>query len=33
VTGRRELEAEGRDQALAGSAREKLGQVEKVFGK
>jgi len=33
VTGRRKLEAEGKDQALAGKAREKLGQVEKVLGK
>jgi uncharacterized protein YjbJ (UPF0337 family) len=33
VTGRRRLEAEGKDQALAGRAREKLGQVEKVIGK
>ena len=33
VTGQRKLEAEGKDQALAGSARKKLGQVEKVLGK
>lgn len=33
VTGRRKLEAEGKDQALAGRARKKLGQVEKVLGK
>lgn len=33
VTGRRRLEAKGKDQALAGRARGKLGQVEKVLGK
>ena len=33
VTGQNELEAEGRDQKLSGKAREKLGQVKKVFGK
>jgi uncharacterized protein YjbJ (UPF0337 family) len=33
ITGRRKLEAEGKDQKLAGRARKKLGQVEKVFGK
>lgn len=33
ATGRRKLEAEGKDQALAGRARTKLGQVEKVLGK
>jgi len=33
VTGQRKLEAEGKDQKRAGKAREKLGQVEKVFGK
>ena len=33
VTGRHDLEAEGRGQQLAGKAREKLGQVEKVLGK
>jgi uncharacterized protein YjbJ (UPF0337 family) len=33
VTGKRKLEAEGKDQKLAGKAREKLGQVEKVIGK
>ena len=33
ITGRRKLEAEGKDQALAGRARKKLGQVEKVLGK
>ncbi len=33
VTGRRKLEAEGKDQTLAGRARKKLGQVEKVLGK
>ncbi|HEX9052841.1 MAG TPA: CsbD family protein [Anaeromyxobacter sp.] len=33
VTGRRRLEAEGKDQALAGKARKKLGQAEKVVGK
>jgi uncharacterized protein YjbJ (UPF0337 family) len=33
VTGRRALETEGKDQALAGRARKKLGQVEKVIGK
>lgn len=33
ATGKRKLEAEGRDQQLAGKAREKLGEIEKVFGK
>lgn len=33
ATGRRRLESEGKDQQLAGKAREKLGEVEKVFGK
>jgi uncharacterized protein YjbJ (UPF0337 family) len=33
VTGRRKLEAEGKDQKLVGKARQKLGQVEKVLGK
>jgi uncharacterized protein YjbJ (UPF0337 family) len=33
ITGRRKREAEGKDQKLAGRARKKLGQVEKVFGK
>jgi uncharacterized protein YjbJ (UPF0337 family) len=33
ITGRRKLEAEGKDQKLAGKAREKLGQVKKVLGK
>lgn len=33
ITGRRKLEAEGKNQKLAGRARKKLGQVEKVVGK
>jgi uncharacterized protein YjbJ (UPF0337 family) len=33
ITGRHELEAEGKGQTRAGKAREKLGQVEKVVGK
>jgi len=33
VTGQRKLESEGKDQKLAGKAREKLGQVKKVLGK
>ena len=33
ITGQEELEAEGKDQQAIGKAREKLGQVEKVFGK
>jgi uncharacterized protein YjbJ (UPF0337 family) len=33
VTGQSKLEAEGKNQRLAGKAREKLGQVEKVLGK
>ena len=33
VTGQRKLESEGKDQQLAGKAREKIGQVEKVVGK
>lgn len=33
ITGQPELEAEGKDQKLAGKAQEKLGQVEKVLGK
>jgi uncharacterized protein YjbJ (UPF0337 family) len=33
LTGQRKLEAEGKDQSLAGKAQEKLGQVEKVLGK
>ena len=33
VTGQSKLEAEGRDQKLAGKTREKVGQVEKVLGK
>ncbi|WP_242393677.1 CsbD family protein [Anaeromyxobacter oryzisoli] len=33
ITGQRKLEAEGKDQKLAGKAREKLGQVKKVLGK
>lgn len=33
ITGQPELEAEGKDQKLAGKAQEKLGQVEKVIGK
>jgi uncharacterized protein YjbJ (UPF0337 family) len=33
ITGRRKLEGEGQDQKLAGRARKKLGQVEKVVGK
>lgn len=33
VTGRRELESRGKDQKLAGKAREKLGQIEKIVGK
>jgi len=33
ITGQRKLEEEGKDQKLAGKAREKLGQVKKVFGK
>jgi uncharacterized protein YjbJ (UPF0337 family) len=33
ITGQRKLEAEGKDQKLAGTAQEKLGQVEKVLGK
>ena len=33
LTGQRKLEAEGKDQKLAGKAQEKLGQVEKVLGK
>jgi len=33
VTGKADLEEEGKNQGLAGKAREKLGQVKKVFGK
>ena len=33
ITGKRRLEAEGKDQQLSGNARKKLGQVEKVVGK
>jgi uncharacterized protein YjbJ (UPF0337 family) len=33
ATGRKQLEAEGKNQKLGGKAREKLGQVEKVLGK
>jgi uncharacterized protein YjbJ (UPF0337 family) len=33
ITGKRKLEADGKDQQLSGKAREKLGQVEKVVGK
>lgn len=33
LTGKGKLEGEGRDQKLAGKAREKLGEIEKVFGK
>lgn len=33
ITGRRKLEAEGKDQKLAGKAREKVGQIEKILGK
>jgi len=33
ISGQPKLEAEGRDQKLAGTAREKLGQVKKVLGK
>jgi uncharacterized protein YjbJ (UPF0337 family) len=33
ITGRRKLEAEGKNQKLAGRARKKLGQVKKVLGK
>lgn len=33
LTGRTKLEAEGKDQKLAGKLREKVGQVEKVLGK
>lgn len=33
ITGQPELEAEGKDQKLAGKAQDKLGQVEKVLGK
>ena len=33
VTGQRKLEAEGKAQELAGKAREKVGQIEKVLGK
>jgi uncharacterized protein YjbJ (UPF0337 family) len=33
VAGRPRLEAEGKGQALTGTARDKLGQVEKVVGK
>ncbi len=33
ITGKRELEAEGKDQKLVGRAREKVGQVKKVLGK
>jgi len=32
ATGRRQLEAEGKDQTLGGKAQEKLGQVKKVLG-
>lgn len=33
LTGQRKLESEGKDQKLAGKARDKLGEIEKVFGK
>jgi uncharacterized protein YjbJ (UPF0337 family) len=33
ITGQHDLEDEGKNQKLAGKAREKLGQVEKVLGK
>ncbi len=33
VTGQHKLENEGKDQQLAGKAREKLGEVKKVLGK
>jgi uncharacterized protein YjbJ (UPF0337 family) len=33
VTGRGKLEAEGKDQQLAGRARKKVGEVEKLVGK
>ncbi|HSD20502.1 MAG TPA: CsbD family protein [Anaeromyxobacter sp.] len=33
LTGQRKLESEGKDQKLAGKAQEKLGEIEKVFGK
>ena len=33
LTGQRKLEAEGRDQKIAGKVQEKLGQIEKVLGK
>lgn len=33
ITGQPELEDEGKDQQLAGKAREKVGQVKKVLGK
>lgn len=33
ATGQRDLQDEGKDQQLAGKAREKLGQLEKLLGK
>jgi uncharacterized protein YjbJ (UPF0337 family) len=33
VTGHDDLKAEGKNQQLAGKAKKKLGQVEKVLGK
>jgi len=33
ITGRRKLEAEGKDQKVSGKIQEKVGQVEKVLGK
>jgi uncharacterized protein YjbJ (UPF0337 family) len=33
ITGQRKLENDGRDQKLAGMAREKLGQVKGILGK
>jgi uncharacterized protein YjbJ (UPF0337 family) len=33
VSGKPALEAEGRDQKVAGKVQEKIGQIEKVLGK
>ncbi|MGB8931365.1 MAG: CsbD family protein [Anaeromyxobacteraceae bacterium] len=33
LTGKPELEAEGKSQARAGKVQEKLGEIEKVLGK
>jgi len=33
LSGNHTLEGEGKDQQIAGKAREKLGQIEKVVGK